>query len=154
MSNKIAKRPPGARKPIHITRDQALITKYYLTGYSQAAISDILEEEHDIVISQSTVSRELRVIQERWVRGTSLDIDRQKVIELQKIDRLEQEYWDAWRNSIGEKKVGNYRFLNGVLNCIQQRCRIFGIEKSGETNINIGQQTFAQFVKKYVHKEK
>ena len=179
------KKLPGSRKPSQIKRDHALITKYYLTGHSQAAISDVMRTQHNIIISQPTISRDLNIIQERWVKDTSIDIDQQKVIELQKLDRLEQEFWKAWRNSVGEKQKrkqktraakdpaerakygatlidqtidewwesGDPRFLFGILDCIQKRCKIFGIEAVGDTNITIGQQTFAQFVNNYIHKE-
>lgn len=47
-----------------------------------------------------------------------------------------------------EERVGDSKFLFGVLKCIEERCQILGIQEVG--NVNLFQNvTFAQFIKQY-----
>jgi hypothetical protein len=67
--------------------------------------------------------------------------------ELERIDVLEREYWQAWENSKGEQQrstaskqgelsraqivkyesAGDPRFLAGVQWCVEQRCKMLGL---------------------------
>ena len=162
-----------SRSPSQKSRDRRLIAEFYLTGYSQMAIRQAMKEDHNITISQATISRDLDEIQEQWKQTTTLDIDKAKVNELQKIDRVERELWKGWNRSYGHVKkktakvkdsddkghesektvqeweqAGDPRFLLGILQCIEKRCRILGIEEVGDINI-FNNITFAQFTKRY-----
>lgn len=118
------------------------IAAMYLHGKRQ---SDIAQE---IGIDQSQISRDLKEIQKRWRESSLVSINEVKHRELSRIDELERTYWDAWQRSVGEviktttsksdkdggrasivkeQRVGDSAFLTGVLSCIEQRCKIFGI---------------------------
>jgi len=106
-------------------------------------------------MSQQTVSRDIAALQKDWLASSLLDFNEAKAQTLAKVDRLEREYWAAWARSCedaetvtekaraskgGEKpdsvektrqakgQAGDPRFLSGVQWCIEQRCKILGIE--------------------------
>lgn len=130
------------RKPAEVERDRRLISTLYLQGKIQAEIA------FELKISQATVSRELKFLQAEWQKERVYNINEAKFKELEKLDILEREYWKAWERSqhdavstsagiSGGKKtqltkteaqVGDPRFLDGVQNCIKQRCAILGVE--------------------------
>ncbi len=113
----------------------------YLRGDTQMDIAARLG------LSQSQISRDLSKIQRRWRESSLVDINEAKQRELERIDVLEREYWQAWEASRGEQQrstagkmgdvsraqivkfesAGDPRFLAGVQWCIEQRCKIIGL---------------------------
>jgi predicted transcriptional regulator len=131
-------------------RDRRNIASLYLKGVIQADIAEQLN------ISQSTVSKDLKVIQLEWSVARINDIDERKRMELAKIDNLELTYWDGWKRSQEnaevettkmqgtrtgdddkpsklektkrvEGQVGDPRFLQGVAWCVDKRCELLGL---------------------------
>lgn len=131
------------RSKSQIERDRREIARRYLRGDIQADIA------RDLGVNQSTVSRDLAVVQGQWREDRVHDINERKNIELTRIDELEREYWEAWENSKedeqtrkvvkrGEKdvrqevtvkgQVGDASYLRGVQWCIEKRCQILGLD--------------------------
>lgn len=78
-----------------VLQDAHLVTvaERYLAGQAQATIAA------EIGVTQSTVSRYLKKLQERWREAANEFIDDRKARELARIDRVEREYWEAWEKS-------------------------------------------------------
>jgi DNA-binding transcriptional ArsR family regulator len=74
-------------------RDERNIASLYLKGELQGDIAESLG------LSQSTVSRALKSLQQDWRSSALIDINEAKARELAKIDALEMEYWTAWKRS-------------------------------------------------------
>ena len=135
------------RDAAQLARDRRRIAEMYLHGVLQA---DIADELH---IDQSTVSRDLKALQDEWRASSLVDINEAKSRELARIDELERTYWDGWQRSkedaeiqrtratdtqrggkryeAGTEKrgqVGDPRFLAGVGWCIERRCKLIGID--------------------------
>jgi hypothetical protein len=134
------------RSQAEIERDRRRIADLYLQGWIQSAIGEELK------LAQSTISRDLRALYKQWQESALVDFDKAKAEELAKVDRLEREYWAAWRRSCedaetvkqrgvesGDKKskeavkitkgqAGDPRFLAGVQWCIERRCKILGLD--------------------------
>lgn len=134
------------RSAAQLARDRRRIAGLYLEGKLQADIAEV------VGISQSTVSNDLRAIQREWLESSLVDFNEAKAREIAKIDKLEREYWAAWRRSCedaeietsksavaGDKKraeatkttkgqSGDPRFLSGVQWCIERRCKLLGID--------------------------
>lgn len=138
------------REPAQVDRDRKRIAELYLKRWLQV---DIAEE---LGIDQSTVSRDLQVIRQQWLKSSLMDFNEAKARELARIDQLEITYWEAWDRSLEafkskiikakgnprteeelkanaeqtlktEDRNGDPRFLQGVQWCIEQRCQILGI---------------------------
>jgi hypothetical protein len=123
-------------------RDYVAIARLYLQGAAQAEMATILN------LSPAQVCRDLQVVENRWRAATVLNMDAAKARELAKIDELERTYWQAWLESKTERQItstkrkgkdseamlrrerrdGNPAFLDGVMKCIERRCRLLGID--------------------------
>jgi len=129
-----------------MARDRRLIASLYLRGCLQAEIAT------EVGLSEATVSRDLKALQQEWHESSLLDIDAAKARELARIDELERTYWQAWKRSCedaetetarvvetagGRRRVaqkqtkcqaGDPRFLQGIQWCIERRCKVLGID--------------------------
>lgn len=146
------------RKKAEIIRDRKIIGELYLKGYSQMAIGERLN------LSQQTISEDLKVLHQEWLESAAQDIDEVRSAQLQKLDRVEIEYWGGWERSCQDevitttKKVisdsetreettvrvkpqaGDAKFIDGVKATVKQRCDLLGIEPPKTTKLEIGQE--------------
>lgn len=123
----------------------------YLQGYTHAAIG------REMGIAADTASKYIAEVRKSWLESSVRDFDTAKARELAKIDLLETTYWRAWEDSRRDKEVvqvedstkggakgyiraegqsGNPAFLDGVMKCIEKRCKILGLDAPTK-NINI-----------------
>lgn len=150
------------RKPHEVERDRNYVTEYYLKGYSTRAIAKqiiqrVANEYPDALytITHKTVSFDIKHLLKQWFEDRIHDINNQKLIELTKIDRLEQTYWEAWEKSVDNHKkmikkakgatgsakpdyqevtemeireFGEPRYLQGIERCIDKRCKLLGLD--------------------------
>ncbi len=139
------------RTPFQIEDNRHEITSLYLRGLTQAAIGEQLG------MSREMVTYDLKVIRERWREDTTRDLDADKMKELAKIDELERTYWTGWELSLEQKEInatervdgvgykadgtriramirkegrdGNPAFLDGVMKCVERRCKLLGLDQ-------------------------
>lgn len=102
-------------------RDLADIARLYCQGMRQVDIAEMLG------ITQQQVSYDLKRIQKRWQTECIEAISQGKARELARIDELERTYWGAWFNSTRIRK-DNSAFLQGVMTCIDKRCKLLGLD--------------------------
>jgi len=135
------------RNQSEIIRDRYEIARLYLKGELQSDIASRLG------INQSTVSRDLAFLHKQWIEAAEVNFTEAIALELQKINNLEIEYWQAWerstqvkesstakivtdndgkeRNEAGTKQeqmIGDEKFLAGVRWCIDRRLKLFGLD--------------------------
>lgn len=84
------------RSKSEIEKHRRRISELYLKGWLQEEIAS------EIGVHQSTVSRDLKAIQKIWQKETLIDFNEAKARELERIDILEREYWEAWERSRAE----------------------------------------------------
>lgn len=136
-----------SKKQTEIAKRRQQVASRYLAGETQWEIAEALG------VNQSTVSRDLTHLHGVWQEAGVRDLDEAKGVELAKIDALEREYWQAWRRSCAVREsttrkvarggrdggkaevitkkdgmVGDPRFLQGVMSCIERRCKLLGID--------------------------
>lgn len=133
--------------------DLVTLASLYLQGYQQAEIGK------ELGISQAQVSKDLAIVYSRWRESSIIDFDAAKQRELERIDEVERAYWQAWRDSrrdskktkklairagagetirgeeANETRSGNPEYLKGVQWCIEQRCKILGINAPTKTEV-------------------
>ena len=100
-------------------------------------------------LNKNRVAKLIREIKSDWRKAGDQDFQAQKAEEIARLNRLEQEYWTAWFKSIREPAarvkartldgkiiamerdtlpaIGNPRYLQGIGNCIELRCKILGV---------------------------
>jgi len=118
------------------------VSELYLQAWSQSAIA------HELGVTQSTVSSDIRAVQDQWKASGIRNFDLIRELELRKLDRLEREAWAAWERSqkpvqsavvtgagAGQQtrksmknQVGDPRFLEQVNKCIAQRRTLLGLD--------------------------
>ena len=120
------------------------VAALYLQGKWQSEIA------HIVGTSQTQVSYDLKILQQRWYQESIADIDQRKALELQRVDTIEREAWAAWERSKQPREVtiteasegahaghkatmrregqaGDPRFLVEIGKCVDRRCAILGI---------------------------
>lgn len=133
------------------------VAALYLRGRYQA---EIAQELH---VSQQQISKDLRTLQAAWLTAALCDFDARKAIELQRLDAIEREAWEAWERSKEPREVtiteasegthtgrkatmrkegqaGDPRFLAEIGKCVDRRCSILGIgmEQAALKSLGLG----------------
>ena len=138
--------PGDHRTPDEREADLEVVARRYLMGESQGKIAI------DLKMSQQTISLDLKLIRSRWLESSVRDFDAAKSIELAKIDLVEAEFWQQWEKSkelkrtrkqedgltergeiikttvVEEQRCGHPAYLNGVMTCIERRCKLLGLD--------------------------
>ena len=79
--------------------DLVVITEMYLKGKTQAAIAD------HVGVTQQQICYDIKAITAKWEEKAIRNIDALKNQELDRINMLEREYWQAWERSQEDKIV-------------------------------------------------
>jgi hypothetical protein len=101
-----------------------------------------------------TVHKDIKALIEEWRETRALEIGQAKIAELERINEVERTAWDAWEKSIlmkttteknsggsnqsggynneektvrVEETAGNPAFLRIVMDCVDKRCEILGL---------------------------
>src|SRR4029077_2387913 len=107
--------------------------------------------QHEIAkeakVDRGTVSRDLKAVEAEWLKSGVMDLNAAKARALAKIDEIEREAWDAFKQSRKESETrevtgttqggkgkpekvkkttkgqaGDSRFLAIILDCVKRRC--------------------------------
>lgn len=139
-------------------RDKADAIALYLKGHTMPVVRDLMEEKTGHNFSVGTIHKFINEGVVEWRQSKEHMVANHKEIELEKINRLESEYWDAWERSklnykaTSETKTkgkseespgklgttskriderasnGDPRFLEGIHRCVETRNKMLGIE--------------------------
>lgn len=89
--------------------DRAFCASYLLRSYSIDQITRLLNERNTnegrgYTITRQQVGYDLKLLRTQWKAAALESIGDQIVIELEKLDLIERELWDAWDRSKGRKE--------------------------------------------------
>jgi hypothetical protein len=146
--------PRGTAEELTIESRRCQLAELFLRGFKRQA-----ELAQRLGVNRSTVSRDLKVLNVRWKEAAVRDLDAAKGQELDRLDQLEREYWQAWQQSQGphevttteqttggdgervraairkEEQHGDPRYLEGVRWCIQKRCDLLGLDNPQKVHL-------------------
>ena len=159
--------PKSHAEELRILSRRSKVARMLLTGITnQFEITAALGMD---VSQRTTISRDVTAIKAEWRESAIRDFNEAKGRELEKLEVLEREYWEAWERSKAPKHTlrfrrrnaeeedseseirkeprdGNPAFLDGVLRCIQKRCDILSIDATGKVGQGqVGDNYFAQY---------
>ena len=77
-------------------------------------------------LSQQQISHDLRGVRAEWRAQTFQEVDKLVQEELEKLQLLETQYLEGWRDS-RTNGPGNWQFLHGVLGVIKLRSELLGL---------------------------
>jgi hypothetical protein len=142
------------RSKIQQERDRVTIAELYLKGWSQSRIAEYLE------LDQSTICRELKKVKVAWQAESTQNYDLHVTEQLRRLSMIESEYWSGWERSqvakeqsLSEKlaeaasggdsktkvqrrtetRIGDSRFLEGLLKCNQERSKLLDLYPSSNS---------------------
>lgn len=138
--------------------DLQIVSELYLKQWTQEKIAAYIAELRRPLgyeVSQQQISLDIKAIQKRWQKSEVMNFNEAKQRELERIDVLEREYWEAWIKSQEPRKIasrkisndgtvetqssevrnGDPRYLAGIQWCIEQRCKILGVEAPKRTEL-------------------
>ena len=150
-----AGRPPGSttRHSEQRLSDRSKLAGLYLHGVSTT------EMAVRVGLTRRTVQAELVAIRDDWKGRTQIDFESAIAQQLDRVDLVEKYAFEGWERSLTRKTVetkqavrtvngqvdratlraetgdGNPAFLARMSWCIEQRCRILGLEKPREVTI-------------------
>lgn len=142
---------PRKNKDFEVNERRARVSELYLQGLSQSKIGK------EVGVTQQQVSNDLKVLVKQWQENNFEHINAVKAKELDKLNLIEKEAWQAFYNSVGEKRkaitkngtnsrgsfeetseqledlTGDPRYMQIILSCIERRCKILGIDAAIKT---------------------
>lgn len=141
--------PITKRNEAQREHDLAYTAERYLQGDTHLQIAQSLSASRDYSISRSQITKDMDEIIKRWQNAANEAINAVMAKQLAKIDALEAKYWAGYERSQSERvktetskaaadagvrakvtkesRDGDTKWLDGVANCIQMRCKILGI---------------------------
>ena len=108
----------------------------------------------------ASISKDRRILRMRWAKKNTDYIQEEKFDQLEKLNRIEEEAWDAWDRSIGERSqttrrvvqrngveerivsettetlAGDPRYLSTLNDVIRRRCSILGVDAPKEMMVD------------------
>jgi predicted transcriptional regulator len=104
-----------------------------------AGVRDQTRIAEQLGVSQPTISRDIKAIEARWAQEAVQDIAAAKGQDLERIERLIQALWqDAIR--------GKWLATDRVLNLMQHRAKLLGLEAPKNVNITLEVQRLVEKV--------
>ena len=106
-----------------LASDRLEITRLYLRGLTQTEIAARMG------VSQPQISYDLRLLREQWQAAAATELAERRAEETARLDLIEREQWEGFHRSQEGGRDGNPRFLNGILQCVSARLRLYGLDK-------------------------
>lgn len=131
-----------------------IIAEHYLRGYSMRQIVETINKKSKRKTSIRTVHNDIKSLLADWKEYRVEEIEDAKRIELERINGVEQTAWKGWEKSLKlkstvtkkksgstvqgtfesdedstkvDESAGNPAFLKIVMDCINKRCEILGL---------------------------
>jgi len=114
-------------------RDLLLVTELYVKGRTLYAIAEALNKKYypKNPISRTSIKDDIDLMKSRWQERYTSELQFQKLEELGKIDKMEDEYWTMW------DKIKDPRYMQGIQWCITKRCDLLGLNAPVQTEANV-----------------
>ncbi|MBD1847493.1 HTH domain-containing protein [Cyanobacteria bacterium FACHB-63] len=133
------------RSKIQRDRDLATIAELRLKGWTQQQIADYLE------VNQATISRDLKALEQQWKESSLRDFDAERGMQLDRLELLEREYWQAWERSQESKQVSMREQLRNAIASEEGTTAGSGrVRMSTRTEEKIGDPQFLSGVAKVI----
>lgn len=138
------------RTPGELQQHLNIIAGLYLRGYSIRQIVDAVNEQSKRKTSIRTVHNDIKLLLAEYKEQRIDELADAQRVELAKINEVEKTAWNAWERSkqretqtdksvVGENSrtesgttkeetPGDSRFLQIIMNCIDKRCKILGLD--------------------------
>jgi len=126
---------PNSPVKLRKARWSNTIVTLYMRGYSQQEVADEATKIEGHKFHRTYVGKVIDKAIADCIAQKSALIQDYIAVEIQKLNRLEREYWEAWDRSTKQQKkggkmvkteAGEHEFLKGVERCIEKRMKFLG----------------------------
>lgn len=152
-------------------QDRIDITRMYAEGKSIGEIAHWLNTNRDYILSVSQIRHDIVTVRRNLEAIAAEPIAKRRAVELGKIDRLEEEAWNAWFASTKEQitrdtraefrgddtnnpekirrlvrteqSVGDVKYMQMIAWCIDRRVKLLGIDAPTRIDANISMRQMA-----------
>ena len=157
------------RNKMQLDNDRRRTADLYLHGWTMQQIADEIGTQYEGGLTVGQIAYDIRVLIKRWRKEQLKSTDELMTRELERINRIEREAWDAWERSkqpVSEEikkgrrrgesddgtaeiirrtreQVGDDRFLARVAWCVEQRVRLLRLH---EASVTVNVRTWPQIV--------
>lgn len=97
------------RSPMQMELDRAKAATMYLQGWTQAQIAQEMDR------TPAQVFHDLKVVRQIWLDNSLAAMTEIKARELAKIDEVEKEAWEAWRESKKEHIASSLKVVEPTM---------------------------------------
>ena len=147
------------RTKLQIEEDRKNIAELFIQSYSLQQIADEITKNRDYELSTSQICRDIKFVVNQWKTDTSAFIDERMESDLMKLEKIENEAWQAWDRSKGkrttktqsqtgeeitktikeENLIGDPKFLDVIRQVLQDRANLLGYmaPKKVDTSVSI-----------------
>jgi hypothetical protein len=141
---------------VHVHKRQERVAELYTLGWSQHKIAQ------DLKVSQQTISLDLKSLRAAWTENSMFSMNEAVGQQLGKLDLVEMRAWESFEISMRGQPVkvrgedgepldpvqyvpwekvpamfpGDPKYLEIVKDCVEKRCKIFGIGKEDKVQNN------------------
>ena len=144
------------RTEFQIMYDRVLISEMYRKGAYQETIRDAINARYksdklEVTLTRQQIGYDIKELIKEWRESAVLNIDEIKQAELEKINIIEAEMWEAWFRSKTTKEIerekegfnskgefletvvtrsypiGETKYIDTIKWCVEMRLKLFGI---------------------------
>jgi len=139
--------------------DYKFIAPLLLKGVSLQRVADLLNAEREYELGKTQIFADYKAVVKIWTIEHKEMVDKYLIIELQKIERMEAEAWEAWERSkkpktksktkdsglfdqakpekrttedVTEERVGDGKWFDLLIKLGERRCKLLGLGITGD----------------------
>jgi hypothetical protein len=108
--------------------DAEFVAERYKWGHSLRKIARDISSQRKYTLSHQAIKLHIDALLAEWRKNRIEDMDLAIQAELEKLNLIESEAWEAWENSKLSESGPVHQYLDKVEKCINRRCVILGME--------------------------
>jgi IS30 family transposase len=129
MNNHVMNMPKKTKAATELKNRRRLVAALYLNKVDQTDIADKLG------VSQSTISRDIKKLNEEWQAEAMQDVAKHVARELAELERMELEVATMYQAAKKEKKREAVNWMETRLKIKDRRAKLIGLDKPAQLNM-------------------
>jgi DNA-binding transcriptional regulator LsrR (DeoR family) len=126
--------PKKTMRDVEIADRRRKVAAFYLNKYDQQEIANMLG------VHQSTISRDIAYLSNKWLESTKDDIEKMKCREIAELERMEKDAAAMYINAKnGEKPKDAVAWMEQRLKIKDRRARLLGLDQAQKIDLDTQQ---------------
>ena len=159
LTNEVTLNGQKKRTKEQILEDRVKVAEMFVQSYTLRQIAEEVCKDRPYKLSHVQICQDIKTVVAQWKTDTSAFIDERMESDLMKLERIENEAWQAWERSKGIKRtrtktkvgdvvtntikdenlVGDPKFLEVIRQVLQDRANLLGYmaPKKVDTTVSV-----------------